>query len=200
MNKLKHPRAFYTHARSLMGRLDQTQVDTMERLFDAASHWPLPWVAYALATAWHECRMRPITEWGGRSYFRKYDIGRLARILGNTPQEDGDGYTYRGRGLVQLTGRTNYANAGEALGVDLLKNPDLALEPDIATRILVWGMEGGKFTGRGLSDYIKRGTFREYVNARRIINGTDRDTQIARYAQAFDDALEAGGWHEVAVD
>ena len=192
--ELRFPQTFYAECRKTMGKLDQTQVDTMERLMQAASHWPAPWLAYAFATAWHECRMRPITEWGNRAYFRKYDIGRLARALGNTPQEDGDGYKYRGRGLVQLTGYANYKNAGRELNLDLVGNPDLALRPDVATRILVWGMEGGEFTGKGLRDYIRTGSFTEYVNARRIINGTDKAQKIARYAQAFAVALDKGHW------
>ena len=192
--KLDDPQAFYAGCRKVMGKLDQTQVDTIDRLLKSASHWKLPWLAYALATAWHECRMRPITEFGSRSYFRKYDIGRLARALGNTPQEDGDGFKYRGRGLVQLTGYANYKNAGRELSLDLVGQPDLALRPDVATRILVWGMEGGEFTGKALKDYIRTGTYQEYVNARRIINGMDRATKIAGYAVQFAAALRAGRW------
>jgi len=192
--KLSDPQAFYAGCRKVMGKLDQTQVDTIERLLKSASHWRLPWLAYALATAWHECRMRPITELGSRSYFRKYDIGRLAKALGNTPQEDGDGFKYRGRGLVQLTGYANYKNAGRELNLDLVGNPDLALRPDVATRILVWGMEGGEFTGKALKDYIRTGTLAEYTNARRIINGMDRATKIAGYAVKFAAALIAGRW------
>ena len=192
--KLDDPQAFYAGCRKVMGKLDQTQVDTIDRLLKSASHWKLPWLAYALATAWHECRMRPITEFGSRSYFRKYDIGRLARALGNTPQEDGDGFKYRGRGLVQLTGYANYKNAGRELNLDLVGQPDLALRPDVATRILVWGMEGGEFTGKALKDYVLTGTYQEYVNARRIINGMDRATKIAGYAVQFAAALRAGRW------
>lgn len=194
IHQLRDPRRFYDGCRKVMGKLDQTQVDTIERLLREACHWPATWLAYGLATAWHECRMRPITEWGNRAYFRKYDIGRLARALGNTPQEDGDGFKYRGRGLVQLTGYANYKNAGRELNLDLVGNPDLALRPDVAARILVWGMENGEFTGKALKDYITRGNYREYVNARRIINGTDRASQIARYAEQFEAALDAGEW------
>ncbi len=50
----------------------------------------------------------------------------------------GDGYRYRGRGFVQLTGRTNYAQASAALGIDLLGNPDQASIPSVAAKIAVW--------------------------------------------------------------
>lgn len=56
--------------------------------------------------------------------------------LGNTAP--GDGYKYRGRGFIQLTGKDNYAAAGKALGVDLVNRPDLAAQPEIAARIALW--------------------------------------------------------------
>ena len=187
--------AFYKALRKIMGPLDQTQVDSINSLLSAAAHWPVGWLAYALATAFHESRLRPIKEMGSDQYLSKYDTGRLAKVLGNTPQADGDGIRYAGRGFVQITGRTNYRNAGKHLGIDLLADPDKALDPGIATRILVWGMETGAFTGKSLSDYVsQRGTHSEFVNARRIINGTDRASLIAGYAVKFQDALEAGGW------
>lgn len=62
----------------------------------------------------------------------------LARMMyGNRMGNDNenDGYDYRGRGYTQLTGRDNYRAIGEALGLDLEGNPDLAAEPDNVTRI-----------------------------------------------------------------
>lgn len=195
--RLREPGLFYGVTRGLTGPLDQTQVDTIEALFKAAPHWPTSWIAYALATAWHECRLRPIHEMGGPKYLAKYDTGHLAKALGNTPEADGDGIKYAGRGLVQLTGRTNYANAGKALGLDLLGRPDLALVPANAVRILVWGMEGGKFTGKSLSRYLPEelGAPSEFEDARRIINGTDRAKLIMAHALRFQDALVKGGWN-----
>ena len=61
------------------------------------------------------------------------------------------------------------------------------MEPDTAYRIMSLGMYQGFFTGRKLSDYIND-TKKDYVNARRIINGTDR-AQIADYATSFEQVL-----------
>lgn len=57
---------------------------------------------------------------------------------GNGPEESGDGWLYRGRGLIQTTGRANYAAAQAALGFDLLAQPDLALDVEIAAEIFGW--------------------------------------------------------------
>lgn len=186
---------FFANVRGYVGKLSQVQVDSINAILQAGSHWPLGWMAYALATAYHESRFKPVIEMGGPKYLSKYDTGRLARILGNTPEADGDGILYAGRGFVQLTGRTNYGNAGAELGIDLLNFPDLALDIKTAARILVWGMENGKFTSRKLSHYIiDDGNHDAFVRARRIINGTDRADLIADHADRFVDALKEGGW------
>jgi len=56
--------------------------------------------------------------------------------MGNT--EDGDGAKYIGRGLIQLTGKENYANCGNAIGVDLVANPDLLATPKYAALSAGW--------------------------------------------------------------
>ena len=196
LHALSNSGAFYEAVRATTGALDTPQVRTIDALITEAGRWPIGWLAYALGTAWHECRLRPIHEMGGPKYLAKYDTGGLAKALGNTPEADGDGILYAGRGLVQLTGRRNYDAAGKALGIDLLNHPDKALEPAVATRILIWGMEGGHFTGKGLGDYLTgwNGDHASFVECRRIINGSDKAELIAGYADKFQHALQVGGW------
>ncbi len=181
--------AFYATIRHdvSLGTLTRAQVDGIEALLAATEGHPVTHRAYLLATAWHETAftMQPITEYGGRKYFDKYDTGKLAKALGNTPAADGDGFRYRGRGYVQLTGRANYAKASRVLGLDMVSNPDLALQPTIAAKVLVAGCTGGWFTGKRLSDYLPG----DYHGARRVVNGTDHASTIASYARGFEAAL-----------
>jgi len=58
--------------------------------------------------------------------------------MGNGPAESGEGWKFRGRGLKQLTGKDNYTRCGASLGVDLVENPDLLLEPMAAARSAGW--------------------------------------------------------------
>lgn len=58
--------------------------------------------------------------------------------MGNGPTESGEGWKFRGRGLKQLTGKDNYTRCGQAIGVDLVANPDLLLEPEYAALSAAW--------------------------------------------------------------
>jgi putative chitinase len=58
--------------------------------------------------------------------------------MGNGPETSGEGFKYRGRGCIQLTGKDNYRAAGLALKVDLLTNPDLACEMPYALETAAW--------------------------------------------------------------
>lgn len=178
-------------------RLTQDFVDSVNILFRAFNEYntydgtnPL-YVAYMLATAWHETSytMLPIKELGSYQYLSKYDTGRLARILGNTPEADGDGQFYAGKGYVQITGKDNYRKFSLLLNIDLLRFPDLALDPVIASKILVIGSLRGLFTTKKLSDYIRHGYRLEFVSARRVINGNDKALDIALHAEKFLECL-----------
>ena len=143
-------------------------------------------VAYLLATVkWETMNtFQPIHEMGSLSYFDKYEPGTtIGSGLGNT--QTGDGFLYRGRGYVQITGRENYTHIGQLVGVDLVNNPDLALEPATAYKIASQGMLHGWFTGRRLSQYTLPGSAPDFINARRIINGQDHASDIAAIAQSF---------------
>lgn len=93
-------------------------------------------------------------------------------------------FPYYGRGYVQITWERNYEKYSEILGVDLVKNPDLAMNENVALFILVHGFKTGTFTGRKITDYIDQ-TKTDFVNARRCINGTDHDEDIATLARNY---------------
>ena len=93
-------------------------------------------------------------------------------------------YPYYGRGYVQLTWEKNYATYGQLLSLDFVGNPDLALDPKAALFVLVHGFNTGHFTGRKLSDYINEHST-DFLNARRCINGTDKQNEIADLARGY---------------
>jgi predicted chitinase len=90
--------------------------------------------------SWDFNRLKEKSQPGVKGYFtKKYDIKyapKTAKILGN--KKVGDGEKYHGRGFIQLTGRDNYRMAGEALNIDLLNNPELAANPEVASKIALW--------------------------------------------------------------
>lgn len=164
--------------------------DLARRLHEDAAMTDPRWRAYALATARTEAgRDFAIrTEQGPRAYFDRYEAGtKLGNTLGNL--QPGDGFLYRGRGYVQITGRANYAKFSPLVGLDLVADPDAALRSDIAYEVLSLGMLRGLFTGRRLAHYLYE-TVRDYVGARRIINGQDRALNIALDAENFESILK----------
>lgn len=142
-------------------------------------------IAYILASAYHESdRYQTQTEYAsGAAYEGRSD-------LGNT--QAGDGVKFKGRGYVQITGRRNYTLYSQKTGKDLVGNPDLvAQEQDLSRFILVDGMKNGTFTGDKLGDYLG-GTRSDYIGARGIVNGSDRASLIAGYAQDYETRLTSG--------
>jgi putative chitinase len=165
------------------GVLSAAVVSSVEFLLDsfiASPKWTdIRHISYALATIMHETAytFAPIVEYGSRSYFTKYEF---RKNLGNTVA--GDGFLYRGRGYVQLTGRRNYTLFG------IQNSPERALDPATAFHIMTEGMFKGIYTGKKLSDYIN-GSKKDYTNARKIINGLDKAATIASYAVFFESFL-----------
>lgn len=173
---------FFAGVKTTWGGLRAAQVaalDSLLNLFEADENMSdIRWIAYALATVKHECAdtYSPIAEYGkgkGKAYGKPDPETRQI---------------YYGRGLVQLTWKKNYKLFSEKLGVDLLNEPDAAMELETAYQILSIGMRKGLFTGKSLQNYI-HGEVCDYINARRIINGTDRAALIAGYAEQFEEIL-----------
>jgi putative chitinase len=176
---------FYSTARALLfdGRLSQRQVDGIEAIlneWDVRRWSDVRWLAYMLATTYHETdrTIAPIAEYG-KGQGRPYGI-----------PDSVTGQVYYGRGFVQLTWKANYQKLGALVGVDLVDFPEKAMELPIATAILFDGMHDGLFTGVGLPRYFSDHVD-DPVNARRIINGTDRAELIAGYHAKFLAALKA---------
>ena len=129
--------------------------------------------AYVLATIKHETgnTFLPIEEYLGRQQAKKlgYDGGEA----------------FYGRGLIQITHKYNYLKYSQLLGIDLVANPQLACQPDIALYIAIHGFKTGAFTGKKLEGCINSQST-DYVNARRVINGLDKADLIASYAVKFE--------------
>ncbi|AQT08938.1 glycoside hydrolase family 19 protein [Pseudomonas protegens] len=109
-----------------------------------------------------------VRELGSNQYLSKYDTGTLAKRLGNTPEADGDGQKYRGRGLIQVTGRANYEACSEALFSDarLLNTPELLETPVYAALSAGWFWQRA-----GLNSLADKGDF--LTITKRINGGTN---------------------------
>ena len=135
-------------------------------------------MAAFIAQIGHESgQFRYVRELGNDQYLSKYDTGSLAKRLGNTPEADGDGQKYRGRGLIQITGRANYITCGEALALDLVNHPELLEKPQHACMSAAWF-----WASRGLNTLADAGQFDTIT--RRINGGqngaADRQMLYAR--------------------
>ena len=125
---------------------------------------------------------------GGNNYYGK--TYKVKDVLGcRGPKNQVYNNVYYGRGYVQLTLEGNYKAIGKAYGIgdELYINPDKALEPKIAYFITSYGMRHGIFTKgiHKLSDHIN-GKKCDYKNARRIVNGKDKWTEIAAKAEKME--------------
>jgi predicted chitinase len=178
---IRDAKAFYDGWRAAFGPVSQKQVDRINAILAEieALGWTDPrWAAYTLATAyWETDRFMAMEEYG-RGAGKPY-----------TP--------WWGRGFVMLTWEANYRKLGSRLGFDLIANPDTAKQPEIAAAILCIGMVEGLFTGKGLPDYFDADAD-DPVNARRIVNGTDKAREIAAQYRKILVAVKAGSM-EIAM-
>lgn len=200
---LAEPAAFFEHMRStntLGPILTNDEVNGCNAIIEAcgAAGWPIADTAYALATAYHETAstMRPIAEYG-RGRGRRYGVPGACSDGAKRPNAANQ--VPYGRGYVQLTWTDNMEKADAKLGLGgrLIANYELALDPEIAAKIMVRGMREGWFTNRDLDDDLPRvgpATLQQFIKSRDIINGTDKAEKIAREAIDFQDGLLEGEW------
>jgi len=198
---------FFDHIRLSLfdGKLSQRQVDGLNFILDGweedHAKWDDRWLAYALGTTHLEtgAEMQPINERGGFNYFESnygpqgHNPAR-AKKMGNT--QPGDGAKYHGRGFVQLTWKNNYDVMAKHLtkvfgqNIDLVADPELALNPSYAAEIMFHGMNMGSFTGKKLADYFTLNSDGSpdrdnWVGARAIINGNDKAPVIANLGKRY---------------
>lgn len=170
-------------ANGLFKTLSQKQVDTIQAVLnecEAQRITDLRQIAYIFATAYHEAynpkdpstRLTPLPEFGGITYLKSKKY-----------------YPYYGRGLSQLTWDYNYIKEKKRLAINLYLNPDLLLQIKYAANSHVYCMANGTYTGKKLSDYINAEKC-DFINARRIVNGTDCAEKIMEYAAKFLEALK----------
>ncbi|WP_245504044.1 hypothetical protein [Lichenihabitans psoromatis] len=159
--------AFFDTVRASLfgGWLSSFQVEGMTLILDEWDRRKLTdtrHLAYALATTFHEtgAKMQPVREGGGEAYLKAKPY-----------------YPWVGEGLVQVTWEVNARKFGATKPGDCMSWP-------VALRALFDGMGQGLFTGKKLADYFGA-TVNDPVDARRIVNGTDKAEVIAGYHRLF---------------
>lgn len=220
MAKLNETTLFaYLRRAPFGGRMTEDQVEGIHHILQAwqahaKPYADLRWLAYIMATAFHEtgATMQPVLEnlnytsvaglrrvWPKRfptddaaapfvRQPRKLANHVYGGRMGNSKPDDG--WLYRGRGLVQITGRDNYRRMGARLGLALESNPEQARDAGVSALLLVVGMIEGIYTGQRLAQFFNA-TTDDAMGARRIINGTDKAQLIAGHYKAFLGALLA---------
>lgn len=162
---------------SLFSKLSGLQVQGMEAVLDeweSQGYKDIRWLAYVYATIYHETAqtMRPIKEKGGEKYLKSKPY-----------------YPYYGRDFVQTTWKHNYETVKSFTGVDVVSNPDLISSLPMAAKVALHFMANGWYTGVGFKKYFNS-TTEDPLNARRIINGTDKAATIKGYYNLFLKALK----------
>lgn len=155
---------------------------SLSRLEESFNYTP-----QGLRATWPSRFTEELAQEVGRTKEKPADQKRIAQIayggrMGNAAAPSLDGWTYRGRGAIQITGRDNYARVGAALNLDLLRRPDLLLDP-------INGASAAAFywMSNGLN---KLADAKDVQGVTRVINGglhgiADRVTRYNRAAQAL---------------
>lgn len=197
--------------------LSQKQVDGCEAILNAciAEGADLAQAAYILATGYGETggKMQPVREnlnyrasaiakHFGAHRRQGYSCAQLARnpqLLGNIVYggpwglknlgniRKNDGYTFRGWGIGQWTGRRNTEKVGSEIGVDLISDPSKLDDINVNAQLLVRWMLGGKATGKKLADYVSHSR-RDYLGARKVWGGVNA-AKYAKFSKSFELAL-----------
>jgi putative chitinase len=206
---------FFSAARESVfaGKLQQEQVDGLDAILDEAEKrgTPLQHLAYILASAHHETggKFQPVEEnliysakrltqvWPQRfpsiasaQPYANNPKGLANKVYGGRMGNNlSEGWTYRGRGLIQITGKDNYARFG------ISTVPEKACQMPTAVMILFNGMTKGIFTGKKLADFITDKKA-DYYAARAIVNGDTKTNgrSIAAKAVAYEKALRKAGY------
>lgn len=193
-------RSFFVQAAKISlfdGSVTASQVLGLKLFLDYWEKWHKNkddrWLAYILGTVHHETgrTFRPVRETFASSdseaikrLNKAFGSGKLSWVKNPYWIIDSDGKSWLGRGYCQLTHKSNYKRASELVGHDLVANPSLAMDPDIAARIIFEGMIAGLFTGKNLSHYFAASK-EDWRNARRIINGIERADLVGSYAKKY---------------
>jgi putative chitinase len=159
------------------GTISQSQVDGITAIldeWDKRGFTDTRWLSYILATVYHETakQFQPIKEKGGQAYLMKKAY-----------------YPYYGRDLVQTTWKANYEKVKKFTGIDVVTNPDLIADLKTAAAVAIEFMNKGWYTGKKLVHYFND-KVDDPINARRIINGTDKAELIAGYYKEFSKAMQ----------
>jgi hypothetical protein len=195
------------------GKLLQSQKDGIDEILEAYNQWGdgnVQRCAVVLATArWETAHtMQPVKETtNARDKTPPSDATVIKRLNAawkagklkwvKTPYWNAGWF---GRGFVQLTHEANYKGPArtavlQQFNVDIHKDRDAVMRPDIAAFILVRGMLEGWFTGKKLAEYVDdldeddAADLIEYLVSRKVVNGKDRAKEIADLALTFENAL-----------
>jgi putative chitinase len=186
--KINH-QIFYNTIRAKLNLTTEMVVGCEKHLDYIESHGlATNYAAYCLATSYWETSgtMHPIVERGSQKYLRSKKY-----------------WPYIGRGLIQPTWDYNYRKAAVLLGLPkeyFIEHMDDLLKWEYALPLLFNGMSVGLYTGKALNDYIDdvdesdAEDLKEYIAARRIVNGKDKATQIGELAITFEHGLRAAGY------